>query len=260
VLLNLAVNARDAMPGGGTLTIGTSLAELTDEYARRHPGVSPGRYVQLALTDTGTGLEAEVAARIFEPFFTTKPVGEGTGLGLSTVYGIVIQSGGSLTVDSEEGTGTTFRVYFPAVGVPALVTPPGAAPLLGPKPGRGAATILVVDDEPPVLAAASRILRRQGYATLEAGTCGEALALASSRDVQLLLTDSVMPGMSGPTLAERITELRPGISVLHMSGNSAGALSLQASRDGESEFVRKPFTAQALLAKVRAALGTPPPA
>jgi two-component system cell cycle sensor histidine kinase/response regulator CckA len=155
VLLNLAVNARDAMPGGGTLTMGTSLAELSDEYARLHPGVSPGRYVELALTDTGTGMGAEVAARIFEPFFTTKPLGEGTGLGLSTVYGIVIQSGGSMTVDSEEGTGTTFRVYFPAVGVPALVTPPGGAPLLGPKPGRGAATILVVDDEPPVLAAAS---------------------------------------------------------------------------------------------------------
>jgi CheY-like chemotaxis protein len=256
VLLNLTVNARDAMPQGGTLTIGTSLAELDGGYARLHPGVSPGRYVQLTVSDTGTGMSAEVAARIFEPFFTTKPLGEGTGLGLSAVHGIVTQAGGSVTVDSEEGTGTTFRLYFPASGAAVPATSAGAGPgALGRK-----ATILVVDDEPSVLEVTSRILRQNGYATIEAGTYEEALSVASSQDLQLLLTDCLMPGMSGATLAERVAELRPGVPVLYMSGYTAGMLSAERIRDGELAFVHKPFTAQALLDKVRATLGTPPEA
>ncbi len=258
VLLNLAVNARDAMPQGGTLTIGTSLAELGCGYARLHPGVRAGRYVQLTVSDTGTGMSAEVAARIFEPFFTTKPLGEGAGLGLSAVHGIVTQAGGSVTVDSREGTGAAFRLYFPATGAaaPAPATSAAAAPG---APGREA-TILVVDDEPSVLEVTSRILRQDGYTTIEAGTCQEALSVASSQDFQLLLTDCRMPGMSGATLAEHVAELKPGVPVLYMSGYSAGMLSAERIRDGELAFVHKPFTAQALLAKVRATLSTPPEA
>ncbi len=254
VLLNLAINARDAMPRGGTLTIGTRSTELDGGYARLHPGVSPGPYLELTVSDTGIGMSAEVAARIFEPFFTTKPQGQGTGLGLSTAHGIITEAGGSVTVESEEGTGTTFRLYFPAISAAAPAPPAPAAP-----GARGnEATILVVNDEPAVLAVTSRILRREGYATLEAGTYEEALSMASVRDFQLLLTDSVMPGMSGATLAERVTELRPGVPVLHMSGYSAEVLDPESIRDGELAFVQKPFTAETLLDKVRAMLGTSP--
>jgi hypothetical protein len=185
--------------------IATSLSELDDDYARLHPGVSPGRYVELTVSDTGTGISAEVAARIFEPFFTTKPVGQGTGLGLSTVYAIVAQAGGSVTVESGAGAGATYRLYFPAID--AAASTPDTAP--GDRPHQ--ATILVVDDEPAVLEVTGRILRNSGFTTLEAGTCEQALSLASSRDFQLLLTDTVMPGMTGATLAERITEMKPGM-------------------------------------------------
>jgi PAS domain S-box-containing protein len=256
VLLNLAINARDAMPQGGILTIGTSLAGLGESYTRLHPGVSPGRYVELAVRDTGTGMSPDVAARIFEPFFTTKPQDQGTGLGLATVYGIVTQAGGSMSVDSEEGTGTTFRLYFPAVGAPAIPATPATAP-----DGRGnGETILVVEDEPAVLAVTSRILRHNGYATLEAGTFEEALSLAASRDFQLLLTDSVMPRMSGATLAERVVELRPGLPVLYMSGYSEGAPAPLYAVDKAAAHLQKPFDQQTLLEKVHAALNSPPTA
>jgi two-component system, cell cycle sensor histidine kinase and response regulator CckA len=252
VVLNLAVNARDAMPEGGTLTIATGVTELGGEYDGLYPGARPGRYAELTVSDTGTGIPADVAARMFEPFYTTKPAGKGTGLGLSTVYGIVTRAGGTMGVDSAEGAGTTFRVYLPCTGAPAPAAPQHAAP----GAGRQGGTILIVDDEPVMLEVASRILRKDGYATLEAGTCEEALALASSADFQLLLTDSVMPDMSGPTLAEHIAELRPGLAVLHMSGNSAGVLSQDRIRDGELAFVQKPFNAHDLLEKVSAALDT----
>jgi two-component system cell cycle sensor histidine kinase/response regulator CckA len=254
VLLNLAVNARDAMPHGGTLRIGTRLAELDAGYARLHPDVSPGRYVELAVSDTGTGMSDEVAARMFEPFFTTKPLGQGTGLGLSTVHGIVTQAGGSVTVESGEGAGTTFRIYFPVAEASAPPAPAAAAS----GAGKHEATILVVDDEPAVLAVTSRILRNHGYSILEAGTHEKALSLAASQEFQLLLTDSVMPGMTGATLAERIAEVRPGVPVLHMSGYSAGTLSPERIRGGKLPFVQKPFTAQALLDKVRAVLASAP--
>ncbi len=250
VVLNLAVNARDAMPDGGTLTIATGVTELGGDYTRLHPGTRPGRYAELTVSDTGTGIAADVAARMFEPFYTTKPKDKGTGLGLSTVYGIVTQAGGTVDVDSAEGAGTTFRIYLPCAGAPAAAAPRRAVPGAGHQGG----TILIVDDEPAMLEVASRILRKHGYATLEAGTCEEALALASSADFDLLLTDSVMPGMSGPTLAERIVGMRPGLPVLHMSGHSAGVLSEDRIRNAELAFVQKPFTAHDLLEKVDAAL------
>jgi PAS domain S-box-containing protein len=254
VLLNLAINARDAMPEGGTLTIGTRSADLDDSYVRSHPGTRPGRYVELVVSDTGTGMSAEVAARAFEPFFTTKPLGKGTGLGLSTVHGIVTQAGGSVTVESVEGTGTTFRLYFPVMGAAIPATSAGIPP---DAMGRGA-TVLVVDDEPAVLEITSRILRRNGYATLEATTYEKALSLASSEDFQLLLTDTLMPGMTGATLAERVAELRPGVAILHMSGYMAGTLNPERIRNGKLAFIQKPFTAQGLLDKVRAVLGSGP--
>jgi two-component system cell cycle sensor histidine kinase/response regulator CckA len=257
VLLNLAINARDAMPEGGILTIGTRAVDRGEGAAGLNPDLSPGRYAELAVGDTGTGMSPEVAERIFEPFFTTKPRDQGTGLGLATVYGIVTGAGGSMSVESEEGAGTTFRLYFPATRAPAS----GAAATASAPDGQGnGETILIVDDEPSVLEVAARILRGDGYAVLEAGTYEQALSLAASRDFQLLLTDSVMPGMSGISLAERLGELRPGLPVLYMSGYSEGGPGGQRVPDGAVAFVAKPFTRRALLDKVHAALKTPPAA
>jgi two-component system, cell cycle sensor histidine kinase and response regulator CckA len=244
-LLNLAVNARDAIAQNGTLRIGTDLSEFGVDDARLRPGVSPGRYVTLTVSDTGVGMSEEVAARIFEPFFTTKSVGKGTGLGLSTVQAIVTEAAGIVTVESEEGAGTTFRLYFPAIDL--AVGTPEAVP--DDRPGQ--TTILVVDDEPALLEVTGRILRKNGYTTLQARTYEQALSLASSRDFQLLLTDSMMPGMTGATLAELVTEMKPGTPVLHMSGYTTGVLDPQRIRDGELPFIQKPFTAPALLEKVR---------
>ena len=254
VLLNLVINARDAMTEGGTLTIRTSRTEPGDGHGRQQPGTSPGRSVELTVSDTGTGMSAEVAARIFEPFFTTKPLGQGTGLGLSTVRAIVTGAGGSVTVDSKEGAGAAFRVCFPASSAPV----PAPAASQGPVAQGHGETVLVVDDEHAVLEVTSRILRGNGYATLEAATAQKALSLASTHDFQLLLTDSIMPGVSGPKLAERVTDLKPGVRVLHMSGYTAGVLDPQGVIGGKLAFIHKPFTAQALLDKVRAVLTAPP--
>ena len=254
VLLNLAINARDAMPNGGVITIETSLTRLSGTFADAHPGTSPGRYVELTVSDTGTGMSADVAARIFEPFFTTKPQDQGTGLGLSTVYGIVTKAGGSISVDSEEGTGTTFHVCFPATSAAAAEQPDRAAPRAG---GKGE-TILVVDDEPAVLAATSRILRQHGYTTLEAATYEEALDLASSHSFRLLLTDSVMPHMSGATLAERVVEFKPGLAVLYMSGYSQPEPGPSSGRPGTRASIQKPFSSQTLLRAVHTAMNAPP--
>jgi PAS domain S-box-containing protein len=251
VLLNLAINARDAMPDGGVVTIGTSLTELDDSYANAHPGTSPGLYVELTVADTGTGMSPEVAARIFEPFFSTKPRGQGTGLGLSTVYGIVTQVGGRIRAESEEGTGTTFHVYFPAALAAADAAPDHPTAPAGSSTGD---MILVVDDQPAVLVAASRILRQHGYATLEAATYEEALELASAYDFRLLLTDSLMPHMSGLTLAERIAEFKPDVAVLYMSGKSQSESAAGPGRGRAKAILRKPFTSQALLAAVSAAM------
>ena len=258
LLLNLSVNARDAMPDGGTLTIATRDTELAQPPARVLGNqIAPGRYAEVTVSDTGTGMSPEVVRRIFEPFFTTKAPDHGTGLGLSTVYGIVAQAGGGISVDSAEGAGTTFHVYLPALSVPATPAPAPAASPAGTQ-GNGE-TVLVVDDEPAVLQAAVRILRRNGYTTMQASTGEQALSLLSTHDVQLLLTDSIMPGMTGLTLAGRATALRPGLRVLHMSGHTPPALA-----EGHEEFIMKPFTAEALLHKVHAMLGhlqpgNPPP-
>ena len=260
VLLNLAVNARDAMPEGGSLTIATGVVDLPVGDPRLHTGVDPGLFVGLAVSDTGMGMSAEVAARIFEPFYTTKPIGRGTGLGLSTVYGIVTGAGGCISVESAVGAGATFHIYLPAVAVPAVPAgrvaagPPGRVP--GPV-GNGE-TVLVVDDERAVLEVTARVLRRGGYTTLEANTWQEALSLASSHGLELLLTDSVMPGMSGQVLADRIRESKPGVHVLRMSGYASGSMSPQVGGAEEEAFLHKPFTADTLLATVRAVLDSPP--
>jgi PAS domain S-box-containing protein len=250
VLLNLTINARDAMPGGGALTITTSPAELDEAFCGGHPGARPGRYAELAVADTGTGISAEVISHIFDPFFTTKPEDQGTGLGLSTVYGIITGAGGSITVDSEPGAGTTFRLYFPL----ATSAAPQAADPAAPQATGNGQTILVVDDEPAVLAAAARILRANGYATLEAATYEQALTLAERHRLQLglLLTDSVMPRMSGDALADRITGLRPGLPVLYMTGYGQGTSPAPGS--DQAARIQKPFTTQSLLHAVQEAL------
>jgi PAS domain S-box-containing protein len=254
VLLNLAINARDAMPEGGILTIGTRVVDFGEGSTGLNPHLGPGRYAELAVADTGTGMSPEVAERIFEPFFTTKPRDQGTGLGLATVYGIVTGAGGAMSVESEEGAGATFRLYFPAVRGSAS----GAAAVAAAPDGQGnGETILIVDDEPSVLEVAARILRGDGYAILEAGTYEEALSLAASGDFQLLLTDSIMPGMSGISLAERLGELRPGLPVLYMSGYSEDGPGGQRVAEGAAAFVAKPFSRRTLLEKVHAALKTP---
>jgi signal transduction histidine kinase len=252
VLLNLAINARDAMPGGGTLTIQTRSADVDEDYAAAHPDARPGRYAELAVTDTGTGISQDIIDRVFEPFFTTKPPDKGTGLGLSTVYGIVTGTGGTMSVDSEEGTGTTFCLRFPAAG-PATAPPPVAG---GPQAQGNGETILVVEDEPAVLAATARMLRRNGYATLEAATADQALRQAAACGFQLLLTDSVMPGKSGEALADTITGLRPGVPVVFMSGHAAP--DTQPGDSNQPPRLSKPFTQQALLDTIHAALHPPP--
>jgi len=242
VLMNLAVNARDAMPEGGTLRITTGSAVLDDAYCAEHRDARPGQFVELTVRDTGTGMSAEIAARAFEPFFTTKPPGRGTGLGLATVHGVMARAGGSVSVESQEGVGTVFRCYFPAVGVP------GAA-------GTGQ-RILVVDEEPALLDIAARILRKAGYTVTAAHDSEEALSLASAADTDfdLVLTDS-LPSTPGPSLAARLTELMPGLRVLHMSGYSAGDPGPGLASGGDAASIDKPFTAQQLLEKVRSALG-----
>ena len=245
VLLNLAVNARDAMPEGGALTIETRAAEPAGGQARPCPG--PGRYVELAVTDTGSGMSADLVARIFDPFFTTKPVGRGTGLGLATVRSVVTRMGGDIDVESREGVGTTFRIRLPG----AATAPTAAAAGHLSAQGNGE-TVLVVDDEAPVLQLTSRILRQAGYAAVEAGSYEEALSLAATSDLKLLVTDSVMPRMSGRTLAGHIVTMKPAVRVLFMSGHSEELLG-QLGPSGW-EFIQKPFTPQDLLDKVRSIL------
>jgi PAS domain S-box-containing protein len=224
VLMNLAVNARDAMPHGGTLTVKTANAELDESFAAGHPGIIPGRFAMLAVTDTGTGIGEEIQGHIFDPFFTTKPEGEGTGLGLSTVYGIVRQCGGAIAVTSEPGRGAAFQVYLPrtdaTVGI-ADVPSPSAAKL------RGSETILVVEDQEPVRRFTVRVLKNYGYRILEAAQAGEAMLLAErySGPIHLMLTDVVMPLSTGRELAERLRPLRPHMRVLYMSGHAAEYIS-----------------------------------
>jgi two-component system cell cycle sensor histidine kinase/response regulator CckA len=257
VLLNLAVNARDAMPQGGTLTIETTSSTVDDTQASGLVNLPRGRYVRLAVSDTGSGMSPAVVARAFEPFFTTKPKGEGTGLGLATVHGIVSQAGGALTVHSEPAVGTTFELYFPAAAGDVARPPVGS----GSTPRRGTgATVLVVEDQEAVRAVIVRLLRRNGYDVLEAATGAQAIAIAVQRPIHLLLTDVVMPVMSGPQLAARLRGRLPGLPVLYMSGYPEGVLGPRRTLARGVALIEKPFVEDELLARVQDAIaaGDPP--
>jgi PAS domain S-box-containing protein len=251
VILNLAVNARDAMPGGGKLTIETRNVELDERYARIHVGVTPGRYVMFSLSDTGVGMSPEVKEHVFEPFFTTKEKIKGTGLGLSTVYGIVKQSGGNIWFYTEQGKGTAFKVYLPRVDEPVKETRERA---VSEEIPRGSETILAVEDEEEVRKLTVQVLRGQGYTVLEASTGEEALKVAKETGgdgIGLLLTDVVMPGISGPELARSLEPLLPKIKVLYMSGYTDNAIVHHGVLDEEVNYIQKPFTLSSLARKVR---------
>jgi CheY-like chemotaxis protein len=251
VLMNLVVNARDAMPDGGKLTIETRNVDLDEEYAARHVATKPGPYVQLAVSDTGCGMDAATQARIFEPFFTTKEKGRGTGLGLSTVYGIIKQSGGNIWVYSEPGQGTTFKLYLPR-DFSGSTTVTGSRLAAVPTLSTGNETILVVEDEEGVRDVAKRILREAGYKVLTAASPDDALLACQAHKgkIDLLLTDVVMPQMSGRLLAERVALARPGIKVVYMSGYTDDAIVHQGTLDPGTNFVAKPFSAADLTRKV----------
>jgi two-component system cell cycle sensor histidine kinase/response regulator CckA len=254
VILNLAVNARDAMPTGGKLIIETSNAELDESYARSHVGVTPGSYVMFSMTDTGCGMSAEVKEHIFEPFFTTKEKAKGTGLGLSTVYGIVKQSGGNIWAYSELGTGATFKIYLPRANEPFKETRENALSEVIP---RGTETILTVEDEEKVRKLAVEILKAQGYTVLEASHGEEAIKAAKEHGgegVHLLLTDVVMPGMSGSELAKTLGSLLPKMKVLYMSGYTDNAIVHHGVLEEGVNYIQKPFTVDALARKVREVL------
>jgi PAS domain S-box-containing protein len=250
VLMNLAVNARDAMPNGGKLILETANLVLDKDYAGAHLAVKTGPHAMLAVTDTGTGMTEEVRAHIFEPFFTTKPQGQGTGLGLATVYGIVQQMEGSIWVYSEPGKGTTFKILFPA----ALEGARAEAAALTDRPhSHGVERILLVEDEQAVRKFVRTMLEKQGYTVIEAVDTDEALRLAADQSVafDVLLTDVIMPRLHGPELAAQVTQLRPDLPVLYMSGYTDRAIRLQDRLGGEAHFIQKPFTPAALGQKLR---------
>lgn len=258
VIMNLALNSRDAMPRGGKLTLETANVSLDQSYAREHEPLVPGRYVMLAVSDTGCGMSAETQARIFEPFYTTKEVGKGTGLGLSMVYGIVKQSGGYIWAYSEPNRGTTFKIYLPRVDQPAEAS----AGEKHTKPvQRGTETILLVEDDPQLRQLSSSVLAHCGYNMLVAATPQEGLAIcqANHNDIRLLVTDIVMPGLNGRELAERALKICPKLRVLYISGYTANAIVHYGTLDAGLWFLPKPFTLSALIAKVREVLDSPTP-
>jgi PAS domain S-box-containing protein len=282
VLMNLAVNARDAMPEGGRLSIETANSDLDGAYAAAHPGIAAGRYVRVAVRDTGAGIDEETQARIFEPFFTTKGPGKGTGLGLSTVYGIVRQAGGSIDVESDPGKGTAFLIYLPSpwqggIAPPAQQPGPGKeenghrlfvsgledmpeSDAAEPTPAEvepGTETILLVEDQEELRRLAALGLRHHGYRILDAGCGDEALLVAGQHEgpIHLLLTDMVMPGMNGEELAKQLKAVRPEAKVLYMSGYAGDRVTVEELRETGGAFLAKPFTMDVLAAKVRAVLG-----
>lgn len=256
VIMNLALNSRDAMPHGGKLIIETANVMLDGNYVREHVGTKPGPYAMLAITDTGVGMNAETRSHMFEPFFTTKEAGRGTGLGLATVYGIVKQSGGSTWVYSEVGIGTTVKVYLPAVS-DAVETPQQEALTAG--RGKGTETVLLVEDEKPVRDLVSTVLRGAGYRVLEANNGEDALKICNSNrePPQLLLTDVVLPEMSGPELAAKVLAVRPEVKTLYVSGYTDEAMSRYGILGSAKAFLQKPFMPSALLQKVRDVLDAP---
>ncbi len=255
VLVNLVVNAGDAMPSGGRLTIETANVTLDAEYAQGHVGVAPGDYCMLAVSDTGCGMTDEVKARLFEPFFTTKEPGKGTGLGLATCYGIVRQNDGHIWFYSEPGKGTTFKIYFPRLRQAAAEPRPGDEEALQ---ASGAQTVLLVEDDPAVRSFAARVLRETGYLVLEAATGTEALAVAGGqggRPIHLLVTDVVMPEMGGEELVRRLQVTYPELRALYISGYTANAVMHNGTLHEGVAFLQKPFTLATLARKVREALG-----
>ena len=256
VLLNLAVNARDAMPDGGALTLTTDNADLSEEHSNRHMGAVPGKYIMLAVTDTGTGMTKEVQQRLFEPFYTTKGAGKGTGLGLATVHGIVKQLGGDVYVYSEVGHGTTFKVYFPHL----TTTPePVVAAQESREAPRGSETILLAEDDDALRSLGARVLGAFGYKVLVARTGAEALRIVANHEgpIDLVATDVVMPEMSGSQLVAEVLKARPGIRVLFMSGYTDDEVMRRGVIDGQTAFLQKPFTPDVLAHKVRAVLDVP---
>jgi two-component system cell cycle sensor histidine kinase/response regulator CckA len=255
VLMNLVVNARDAMADGGKLTIETSNVQLDEEYAAHHVAVKSGPYVRLAVTDTGCGMDEQTKTQVFEPFFTTKKVGKGTGLGLSTVYGIVKQSGGNIWVHSELGRGTTFEIHLPRE-LSVKMTSTRLRAIV--EQATGTETILVVEDEEAMRRVVTRSLEASGYKVLAAATGDEALRMSEQYDgeIHLLLTDVVMPRMSGKLLAQELVKARPTVMVLYMSGYADNAFIRNGVIEEGMHFIGKPFTVIDLAHKVREALGT----
>lgn len=254
VIINLAVNARDAMPIGGQLTLETANVVIDENYVAGHLGTQPGRYVLLAISDTGCGMSHEVKTRIFEPFFTTKALSRGTGLGLATVFGIVKQSGGDIWVYSEENVGTTFKIYLPCAEEKTL-TPP-VRPEIRPEMPVGNETILLVEDDSGVRELLRQVLSRLGYTLLEARNGQEALRLIAdyADPIHLLLTDVIMPGISGKALAEALAHIRPDLKRLFMSGYTDEAIVQHGVLDSGMAFLQKPFSPMTLAAKVRSSL------
>lgn len=253
VLLNLVVNARDAMVDGGRLTIETTTVMLDASYVAEHPDARVGEHVRLTVSDTGVGIPKHLQMHVFEPFFTTKSPGRGTGLGLSTVYGIIRQSGGTIWVYSEVDQGTTFKIYLPRQSVMI----PGVAPVVPPvKTTRGTGTVLVVEDDEQVRNTISLILRRAGYHVITASNGGEALLICEEHGgtIHLLLTDVVMPKLNGRKLAERLRQIRPAMRVLFMSGYTENVVVHHGILDTGLHFLAKPITSDSLLTKVREAL------
>ena len=255
VVLNLAVNARDAMPNGGRLAIGTANVEIGEDLVAANPWMHKGQYVRLTLCDTGHGMSPEVKAHLFEPFFTTKPAGQGTGLGLATVYGIVKQSDGYILADSAPGQGTKFDIYFPRV----LDAPMAAAPSSRVTTATGTETILVVEDDPLVREVTARSLRAGGYRVLSARDGEEALAIATNEGgrVDLLVSDVIMPGGHGPEVAENLRHRQSDLRVLYVSGYTQDAIAERGVLSPGIELLQKPFTPSTLLERVRLVLDAP---
>jgi len=257
VLMNLVVNARDSMTEGGKLTIETDNVDVDEEFTMLHPGIPRGSYVCLSVTDAGCGMSEEVQERIFEPFFTTKEKGKGTGLGLATVHGIVRQSGGYILVDSEVGVGTTFEIYLPLIGTAAETGPESREA----APTRGWETVLLVEDQAAVRQLTEEMLRTNGYQVLSANSGADAIARAGAHrgTIHLLITDVILPQMNGRALADALKRDRPQMKVLYISGYSDEVVARRGVLEKGLSYLAKPYTGEALAAKVRETLGDAAP-